>query len=482
MARALPALPLGENGRSYCRSESRLPASETHRPYNLAARRMQPMLRWLALAPIMAGAASGDYGAPEPYEWLHGSNATALPPRAASPDPFVRFVWDSGVESSTLQQVAINTAVKVHAEPESAFEGLDSLAGNPSGNVSLLVKAPGWIRLDYGVERPAWFEGVSAELNSTGQAHLLKASISEYDEPYDTKTQTVKQYASNTFRLETPHPSHDHQLYEGVRFAWLCFAMECPWTGGDAAPPPAVTPPTVKPWRLTALRLVAKIQPVSYTGSFSSSDERLEKIWYTGAYGIRSNMQGNDYGSILIDRGDRSAFQGDGHPSMAAAEAAFGSKDIYELTRLALEITDCHTPLGKHQVCRFKNGTVAMPKGSYPVYWTMSVCDFFWASGNTAEFNKLLPDVEAILGDQIKQFNQCLLTDTTQRPDCNYEFIGWDDRTGIGGSNPMAAGGEPYRVFNSLVVRAVRELAACLQAVGGTAATAKAASYRCVRI
>ena len=42
----------------------------------------------------------------------------------------------------------------------------------------------------------------------------------------------------------------------------------------------------------------------------------------------------------------------------------------------------------------------------------------------------------------------------------------------------MAAGGEPYRVFNSLVVRAVRELAGCLHAAGGAAATAKAASYR----
>ena len=41
----------------------------------------------------------------------------------------------------------------------------------------------------------------------------------------------------------------------------------------------------------------------------------------------------------------------------------------------------------------------------------------------------------------------------------------------------MAAGGEPYRVFNSLVVRAVRELAACLAVVGGSGAADKAAAY-----
>ena len=101
------------------------------------------------------------------------------------------------------------------------------------------------------------------------------------DEPYDTKTQPVTPYPGGTFRLETPHPSHDGQLYEGVRYAWLCFAVDCPWTGGDAAPAtPAAPPPAgIKPWRLTALRLVTKLQPVSYTGSFTSSDPRLEKIW-----------------------------------------------------------------------------------------------------------------------------------------------------------------------------------------------------------
>ena len=248
----------------------------------------------LLLAPAVGCRAPAVFGAPEPYRWMHGANPTALPARPASPDPLVRYTWDASVGSSTLQQLAVTSAVSVHAEPESAFEGLASLS-DPSGSVDLLVKAPGWLRLDYGLERPAWFEGVSADLVSTGQAHLLSASISEYDEPYDTKTQPVKTYSNATFRLETTHPSHDGQLYEGVRFAWLCFAVACPWTGGDAAPTPAVAPPaSTKPWRLTALRLVAKFQPVSYTGSFASSDPRLEKIWYTGAYGIRSNMQGND--------------------------------------------------------------------------------------------------------------------------------------------------------------------------------------------
>lgn len=95
-------------------------------------------------------------------------------------------------------------------------------------------------------------------------------------------------------------------------------------------------------------------------------------------------LQGDNFGSILIDRGDRSAFQGDGHPSMATANVAFGQPAVYDLVRSALEITDCHSrysPQGKpgQEVCRFPGGRTSIPHGSYPVYWTLSVCDYFWA-------------------------------------------------------------------------------------------------------
>ena len=104
---------------------------------------------------------------------------------------------------------------------------------------------------------------------------------------------------------------------------------------------------------------------------------------------------------------------------------------------------------------------------------TFTCCHLFTHLGDVAEFNKLLPDVEAVLDDQISIFDQCLLTSASAkvmtRERCNYEFIGWDDRTGIGGANPMAADGEPYRVYNSLVTRAVRELATALNATGAIA-------------
>eukprot|EP01050_Picozoa_sp_SAG11_P019066 SAG11_NODE_2979_length_2795_cov_1.494807_3_plen_83_part_00 len=67
----------------------------------------------LALAAPAAGAAghswlaaADPFGAvPEPFEFMHGAEPTALPARPASPDPLVRYAWDSSVVSTTLQQV-----------------------------------------------------------------------------------------------------------------------------------------------------------------------------------------------------------------------------------------------------------------------------------------------------------------------------------------------------------------------------------------
>ena len=47
--------------------------------------------------------------------------------------------------------------------------------------------------------------------------------------------------------------------------------------------------------------LLPQVKPVNYTGSFSSSDDVLERAWYTGAYGSRLNMMPHvtyrDYGA-----------------------------------------------------------------------------------------------------------------------------------------------------------------------------------------
>lgn len=66
--------------------------------------------------------------------------------------------------------------------------------------------------------------------------------------------------------------------------------------------------------------------------------------------------------------------QGDGHPTMATALVAFGSPDVYDLVYTMLNKTDSGC-----EGCHVIDDTI-MP---YPIYWGMSVNDWYWASGDT---------------------------------------------------------------------------------------------------
>lgn len=73
-------------------------------------------------------------------------------------------------------------------------------------------------------------------------------------------------------------------------------------TGGDPCPgtPKKVTaqvqcertpaPSPSPPWNISDLKIVCQSKPTNYTGAFSSSDDQLTRVWYSGAYGSRLNM------------------------------------------------------------------------------------------------------------------------------------------------------------------------------------------------
>jgi hypothetical protein len=418
----------------------------------------------------------------EPYPLLNGNDPSGSPPVVASPDPLVAMTWDAATNITGLQRYAVTKPTWL-AKPTSSFRGLESLS---TGKANITVTGAGSLRLDFGREHAAWLEFESPDLGA--QAGSVRASISEYNEPWPGKTQIVKAYADGVYRLET-----NSELYEGVRFAWLFFdpvssppncvahgaeaaavTVSCPAGSGaieaigfaefgtatgdcesgfakggcgvdlagnltkacvgktsctasciqgtctvegvplalggdpcpgtpkkltvsarcDRAPPPGPVPP----WRITALRLVAQSKPANYSGAFGSSDPVLQQSWYTGAYGSRLNMMPYGFNSILMDRGDRVSIQGDGHPTMAAALVAFGSPSTYDLVHKMLVKTDsgCEEP----SQCKVVDSGL-MP---YPVYWASSVNDWYWASGDTARFLQLAPDMARIIDNAVAKF------------------------------------------------------------------------------
>ncbi len=79
------------------------------------------------------------------------------------------------------------------------------------------------------------------------------------------------------------------------------------------------------PVRINELRAVLQIRDIPYLGSFKSSDERLNKIWDTGAWTVHLNMQ--DYLWDGVKR-DRLVWLGDMHPEVSVINAVFGDNDV----------------------------------------------------------------------------------------------------------------------------------------------------------
>lgn len=388
---------------------------------------------------VVATVACVTFAAPanELYPELFGFNTTGDP--KVGPDPLSTFTWDPTTVNITAMQRYEKNASSFLATPGACVDNAASLV-NGNGNATFITF--GRLRLDFAVEHAAWFEFFSPDLAAVLAAGKVsvKASISEYNEPYTGKTKVVIPYDGGLFRLVT-----NSELYEGARFAWIMYEGS---SGGSVA----------VPWTITGARIVAQVKPLNYTGNFMSSDPLLTTVWGTGAYSSRLNTHEQYFGSILMDRGDRVSIQGDGHPTMAAALAAFASPEIHRLVRVMLNATDSGC-----KGCSVVDDDIM----EYPVLWTLSVHDWLWSSGDSASFLALFSnDVAKIIDNAVSSF----LTN----PGLN--LMGWDDRLGNGWCflPDTPCGREPQITFAALLIMAVQEFSAALGAAGDAA---RAATY-----
>lgn len=330
-----------------------------------------------------------DYEAPEPYAELNNYCSDCKPQVEESLDPLVSMTWNGNTSKLQTYRVFHPKHHKIRPS-DVAIPGIESFLSGDS-QISLTIRQSCSIMLDWGVERAAWLELTSPDDLSAKSTNVkVRAALSEFNIPYPGKTEPLVLYGNQTYRLET-----NEELYEGVRFTWLMFDFESSTTN--------------VPIQISNISLVAKVKPINYTGHFSSSSDLLTQAWYTGAYSVRLNMDEHYFNSILIERGDRVAIQGDGHPTMAAALVAFSP---YDLVAQVLNQTDS----GDHHV-------VDQEIMAYPLYWSLSAIDYFWASGDIETFRRLVPDIMKILDARVQDF---------LKPDLDIGWFGWDDRIGNG--------------------------------------------------
>jgi hypothetical protein len=157
---------------------------------------------------------------------------------------------------------------------------------------------------------------------------------------------------------------NDHALRDQI--------VELPWLGKKIVGPSGfrfVRIDAVEgeaPVRFNHIRAVLQIRDVPYLGSFRSNDERLNRIWDTGAWTVHLNMQ--DYLWDGIKR-DRLVWLGDMHPEVSVIGAVFGHNEVVPKS-LDL-IRDNTAPTG------WMNGI-----SSYSIWWVILHDDWYQLYGN----------------------------------------------------------------------------------------------------
>ena len=107
---------------------------------------------------------------------------------------------------------------------------------------------------------------------------------------------------------------------------------------------------------------------IPYLGSFHSSDERLDRIWLTGAYTVQLNMQNYLWDGI---KRDRLVWVGDMHPEIMTIASVFGDSDV---VARSLDLTRDATPLPEYM-----NGI-----SSYSMWWILIQRDWYRLHGDLA--------------------------------------------------------------------------------------------------
>jgi hypothetical protein len=80
-----------------------------------------------------------------------------------------------------------------------------------------------------------------------------------------------------------------------------------------------------QPLRIAQVQAVLQLRDVPQPGSFRCDDERLNRIWQTGAYTVHLNMQEYLWDGI---KRDRLVWLGDMHPEVCTINAVFGFNDV----------------------------------------------------------------------------------------------------------------------------------------------------------
>lgn len=272
-----------------------------------------------------------------------------------------RIVWKQATGSSTL-------------------EGEDILMKNNYGQAVLggvsfchMKKAAGGeasMLFDFGTELQGGIQIVTggAPANKVRLRVRFGESAAEAMCEIDGKNGATNDHALRDFILEVPGMGIAECGNSGFRFARIDLVDD----GADL--------------QLQEVRAAFRYRDIPYIGSFECDNERLNKIWMTGAYTVHLNMQQFLWDGI---KRDRLVWTGDINPEVLTIATVFGYNDVVDKSLdISKEI--------------FKPTQWMCGISSYSVWWMITHYQWYLYTGNREYLDKQKDYITELLGELMK--------------------------------------------------------------------------------
>ncbi|MBR4994740.1 MAG: alpha-L-rhamnosidase [Alistipes sp.] len=138
------------------------------------------------------------------------------------------------------------------------------------------------------------------------------------------------------------------------------------------------------------IRAISMMRDIPYRGSFRCNDERLNKIWQTGAYTVHLNMQEYLWDGI---KRDRLVWMGDLHPEITTVSNVFGYNEVVPKS---FDLVKNTTPLP-----RWMNGMY-----TYSIWWVINQRDWYYFHGDEAYLREQRDYLVELLDILLKQVDE----------------------------------------------------------------------------
>lgn len=260
----------------------------------------------------------------------------------------VKILWQSDKHSVSILN-AERLLEEGNGQADLTGKDLCTLIGNPENPPSLLF--------DFGRELHGGLEIVTAIFEGKDPIRVricLGESVSEAMSRTGGASTATNDHAMRDFELSLPWLGKIEIGNSGFRFARIDLLDHD------------------RTLKLKEIRAISIYRDIPYLGSFKSSDQRLNRIWETGAYTVHLNMQDFLWDGI---KRDRLVWVGDMHPEVMTILSVFGYNEVVPRSLdLIREITELPA---------WMNGI-----SSYSMWWVLIQYQWYMNNGDLSYLEK----------------------------------------------------------------------------------------------